>query len=75
LWREQSREVDYEALARDLRSPDPIRSVFAATYNQMTTLEPHPFANAFPMMTDRKYAELVADIKANGLKTKVGINV
>jgi ParB-like chromosome segregation protein Spo0J len=33
----------------------------------MDTYEFHPFADAFPMMTDREHAELVADIKANGL--------
>jgi hypothetical protein len=37
----------------------------------MTTTPPqyefHPFANAFPMMTDQERAELVVDIVMNGL--------
>jgi ParB-like chromosome segregation protein Spo0J len=32
----------------------------------MQEYEFHPFANAFPMMSDQEHAELVADIKANG---------
>jgi hypothetical protein len=37
----------------------------------MKRYEFHPFANVFPMMTDSEYAELVADIKANGLEEAI----
>jgi hypothetical protein len=39
----------------------------------MDTYEFHPFADAFPMMTDREHAELVADIKANGLWEQISL--
>jgi ParB-like chromosome segregation protein Spo0J len=31
----------------------------------------HPFANAFPMMSDQEYRDLVADIKANGQREAI----
>jgi hypothetical protein len=37
----------------------------------MDEYEFHPFADAFPMMTDREHAELVADIKANGQRDAI----
>jgi hypothetical protein len=37
----------------------------------MDTYEFHPFADAFPMMTDQEHAALVADIKANGVRDNI----
>jgi hypothetical protein len=39
----------------------------------MTEYEFHPFANAFPMMSDQEHTQLVADIKANGLKEEISL--
>jgi ParB-like chromosome segregation protein Spo0J len=39
----------------------------------MDAYEFHPFANAFPMMSDQEFAELVADIKAHGLQEDISI--
>jgi hypothetical protein len=43
----------------------------AKTISSITEYEFHPFANAFPMMTDQEHAELVADIKANGQREAI----
>jgi hypothetical protein len=37
----------------------------------MKEYEFHPFADAFPMMSDQEHAELVADIKANGQREAI----
>lgn len=39
--------------------------------NEKDTYTAHPAANAFPMMDDKRYAELLEDIKANGLRQKI----
>jgi hypothetical protein len=39
----------------------------------MDAYEFHPFADAFPMMTDQEHAALVADIKAKGLQEDISI--
>ena len=44
------------------------KTISRAALGTMHEYEFHPFANAFPMMTDQEHAELVADIKANGLE-------
>ena len=36
-------------------------------------MEHHPAANAFPMMDDKRYAELLEDIRAHGLRVPVVI--
>jgi hypothetical protein len=38
-----------------------------ALASRNTTIQPHPFAAAFPMMHGTEYAEFACDIKTNGL--------
>jgi hypothetical protein len=46
-------------------------AVYPVTIMEAKQYEYHPFANAFPMMNDQEFAELVGDIEKHGLREEL----